>query len=251
MQRFIDLNGENIAKEHICCALTDKPGQCGASSKKEWLKSQFDAGLVFKKADVRGKVFIEYMPAEKAWVPIDADGYYFINCLWVAGSYQGQGYGKALLEECIKDAKAQGRKGLVIVSSAKKRPFLSDKKFLQNYGFQVCDQVEPHFELLCLKLQEDNEFPKFKENARTLTVSQPGLVIYYSHQCPFCENYIDSIVNKARDMGIEIVVRRFERCEEAQNAPCPATTFSVFYDGKFITHEIMTEKKMETLFAGK
>ncbi|MFB6364074.1 histidine phosphatase family protein [Paenibacillus elgii] len=30
--------------------------------------------------DAKGKVFIEYLPAENAWVPIDAPHYMFINC---------------------------------------------------------------------------------------------------------------------------------------------------------------------------
>ena len=40
----------------------------------------------------RGKCFIEYIPAENAWNPIIADGYMYINCLWVAGSFKGNGY---------------------------------------------------------------------------------------------------------------------------------------------------------------
>jgi len=31
--------------------------------------------------------------------------------------------------------------------------------------------------------------------------------------------------------------------EKAQAAPAPYTTFSLFVDGEFITHEIPTEKK--------
>ena len=33
----------------------------------------------------RGKCFIEYIPAENAWVPIEAAGWLYINCLWVSG----------------------------------------------------------------------------------------------------------------------------------------------------------------------
>ncbi len=44
------------------------------------MKNNFDKGLVFKRFDVRGKAFIEYIPAENAWCPITADNYIFINC---------------------------------------------------------------------------------------------------------------------------------------------------------------------------
>ena len=59
-----------------------------ALAKKEWLKKRFDEGLVFYRSEERGKCFIEYIPAENAWVPIEAGGWLYINCLWVSGSIQ-------------------------------------------------------------------------------------------------------------------------------------------------------------------
>ena len=122
---FIDLDSENIDKEHICCALSDKKGECQISSKKAWIKNALKDGLVFKKGDVRGKVFIEYIPAENAWCPITAENYMFINCFWVSGKYKGQGIGSKLLDECIKDSKKKGKEGLAILSSNKKNSYLS------------------------------------------------------------------------------------------------------------------------------
>lgn len=49
-------------------------------SKKEWMKNRFAEGLVFLKCDVRGKCFIEYIPAESAWAPVYAPDYMYINC---------------------------------------------------------------------------------------------------------------------------------------------------------------------------
>ena len=81
---YIRITKENIDKEHICCAMSGKQ----SLQKKEWLKERFDEGLVFYRSEERGKCFIEYIPAENAWVPIIADGYIFINCLWVSGSFR-------------------------------------------------------------------------------------------------------------------------------------------------------------------
>ena len=66
--------------------------------------------------------------AENAWVPIQADGYLHINCLWIAGSMKGHGYSSDLLRECVRDAKERERKGLCIQS---------DKKFLKLAGVQA------------------------------------------------------------------------------------------------------------------
>lgn len=50
-------------------------------------------------------------------MPIIAEGYLYINCLWIAGSMKGHGYSNDLLNECIRDAKAQNKKGICILSS--------------------------------------------------------------------------------------------------------------------------------------
>lgn len=65
---IIDVTKENLQQEHICCAISNNK-DCQVASKKQWLSERFEDGLVFKKGDVRGKCFIEYLPAEKAWAP--------------------------------------------------------------------------------------------------------------------------------------------------------------------------------------
>ena len=102
---YIRITKDNIDKEHICCAMSNKQ----SVAKKEWLKQRFEEGLVFYRSEERGKCFIEYIPAEYAWVPIEAAGYLYINCLWIAGSMKGHGYSNDLLDECMRDAKAQGK----------------------------------------------------------------------------------------------------------------------------------------------
>ena len=57
---------------------------------------------LFLKSEERGKCFIEYISAENAWNPIVADGYMYINCLWVAGSFKGHGYSTDLLKDVYK-----------------------------------------------------------------------------------------------------------------------------------------------------
>ena len=123
---YIRITKENIDKEHICCAMSGKQ----SVAKKEWLRQRFDDGLIFYRSEERGKCFIEYIPAENAWVPIEADGYLYIDCLWVSGSMKGHGYSNDLLEACIRDAKAQGREGICILcAEGRKREFLADPKF--------------------------------------------------------------------------------------------------------------------------
>ena len=248
---IIDVNESNINSEHICCAITDKKGENCVASKKEWMRRLFSDGLVFKKLNVRGKVFIEYIPAERAWAPIDANGYMYIDCLWVSGKYQGQGYANALLTQCISDSKAKGKEGLVILSSDKKKPFLSDPRFLKHKGFAVCDTAEPYFQLLYLPFREGAVTPRFKNCCRAGRIAEKGIVLYYTNQCPFTEKYASLVAGVARDRGVDISVRKIESAEAAQNAPSPFTTYSFFYDGTFVSNEIFSEKKFLRFIGAK
>jgi len=76
---IVTLNEDNIETEHICCGFSDKKSAEGYRLKKEWLSSRFAEGFTFKKFNVRGKAFIEYVPAEYAWRPIEAPGYMCIQ----------------------------------------------------------------------------------------------------------------------------------------------------------------------------
>jgi len=245
---FITLTKSNIDKEHICCSIADKKGQCGAASKKAWLRDRFDEGLVFKKANIRGKVFIEYLPAEKAWCPIVAPNYMFINCLWVSGQYKGQGYSSLLLDDCIGDSKSEGKSGIVILSSNKKKPYLADKKYLLHKGFEVCDNALPYYELMYLTFDSSTEKPRFNDSVRVEKIKDElGFSIYYSNQCPFCEDYVSAVKRYADDNNIQLQAIKYETYEQAQNSPVAWTTYSVFKNGNFITHEILTIDKFKKL----
>lgn len=236
---YITITRDNIEKEHICCAMSNNQ----SAQKKEWLKKRFDEGLVFYRSEERGKCFIEYMPAENAWIPLDADGYMYINCLWVSGSLKGHGYSTDLLNRCIEDARCQNKKGLCILSSAKKKGFLADSKYLTYKGFKVADESDVGIQLCYLSFKEDEDVPRFRECARHPHTDEKGFVIYYADQCPFTYYWVPRLVKVAEENGIEVKVIHLESREEAQNAPTPVTNFTIFRDGKFITHEIQSEKK--------
>lgn len=245
---FITVDQSNIEKEHICCSIVDKKGETCVSSKKTWLINNFDNGLVFLKLNVRGKVFIEYMPANYAWCPINADRYMHINCFWVAGQYQGQGYASELLNRCIQDAKDKGMLGLTVVASDKKRGYLSDPKYLQKKGFIAVDTAKPYFVLYYLPFTKDAPVPSFKENAKYGNIDEKGMVLYYTNQCPFTDKYVPLLCEAVKKWGITITTHKVESAEDAQNGPTPFPTYSFFKDGEFVTNEILNEKKFEKLF---
>ena len=166
-----------------------------------------------------------------------------INCFWVSGSFKGHGYANDLLNACIADAKAQGKQGITVISSPKKKPFLSDPKYLSYKGFKVADTAEPFFTLLYLPFSEDASAPKFKDIAKNPHINKQGFVIYYTHGCPFTAKYVPIVELVAKEKSIPMESVFIDNKEQAQNAPCAWTNYAVFYNGKYITNEILNEKK--------
>lgn len=240
MENFISLDAANIEKEHICCAISDKKCTDGYQQKKEWLKKEFDNGYVFRRLDARAKVFMEYGPAEKTWSPVSAPNYLFINCFWVSGQYKGKGYGKKLLQLAIDDAKQQGKDGLVTIAGKKKFHFMSDAKWLSKQGFEITETTTDNFSLLAYKIKPDAANPKFNSSVHTSEkTDNKGITVYYSNRCPFTEYHVNiSLAETAQKRKLPLQIVKLDTIEKAQSAPTPATIFSLFYDGKFVTTDL-------------
>ncbi len=245
---YIRVTKDNLEKEHICCAISNNR-DVQVSSKKAWLLARFDDGLVFLKSTERGKCFIEYIPAENAWNPIEADGYMYIDCLWVSGSFKGHGYSNDLLSACIEDSKEKGKKGLCILSASRKKPFLADPKYLKHKGFSVCDEADNGIQLWYLPFSACAEKPRFRECARHPCVNETGYVLYYTSQCPFNAKYVPVVEKTAKENNIPFKAIHIESRDDAQNAPTPITTYALFCNGEYITNEQMNETKFLKLTA--
>ncbi len=79
---YIRITEDNIDGD-ICCAMSGKQ-----SLVRRMAQAAVCGGLVFSLEGARAKCFIEYIPAEYAWVPHSGGGYLYINCLWVSGSHE-------------------------------------------------------------------------------------------------------------------------------------------------------------------
>ena len=238
MNKYINLTLDNIDNEHICCAISDKKHQNGVNVKKQWLKERIKEGHVFRKLDAKGKVFIEYAPVETAWTPIGGDGFMYIYCLWVSGSFKGKGYGKELLEYAIQDSQNMGKKGLCVVTAKKKKPFMADKKFFEHFGFQVVDEIGD-YQLLALSFVQEK--PYFYQNAKQMQIAQKELTIFYSFQCLFCMNGIKEIEKYSQDNHITVNIIKVDTLEKAKNMPCLFNSWVNFKDGKFLSNTLLNK----------
>lgn len=237
---YLTLSKDNIQSEHICCAFSDRKCAQGYEAKKLWLTNAFDQGYVLQRLDERAKVFIEYGPAETAWVPVTAPNYLLLGCFWVSGRYKGQGHGKALMQEVVNAARRQKKNGVLAVVGTRKFHFMSDTAWLLGQGFTVVESLDSGFSLLSLDLKESRERPGFNASARSgLSPVKTGLSVYYSNRCPYAEHHvIQSLAETARKRRLPLSVTKLATMEQAQSAPSPATIFSLFLDGRFVTTDI-------------
>lgn len=236
---YINLTVENIEKEHLCCAIADKKHQCGVDVKKAWLKERIAEGHVFRKLNEKGKVFIEYAPLEKAWTPVVGDNYFYIYCLWVSGSFKSKGYGKELLKYCIEDAKRQNKSGVCIISSKKKKPFLSEKKFMIKHGFESVDAISDEYELMALSF--DGTKPHFSDTAKQQSIESRTLTIYFGMQCPYIPNCIEQIKNFCKSNNIPLNLVEVDTLQKAKLVPCVFNNWAVFYNKRFETVHLLNE----------
>lgn len=234
---FINLTPENLAKEHLCCIIRSKKPHPGVEAKRQWLSERLKEGHVFRKLNAKATVFIEYAPLEMSWVPITGDNYFYIYCLWNTGEFRGKGYGKALMEYCIADAKAKGKSGICMLGAQKQKAWLTDQTFAKRFGFKAVDTTANGYELLALSF--DGTTPKFTQSAKEAKIENKELTIYYDMQCPFVLQTIDGIKQYCETNEVPVNFILVDTLEQAKELPCVFNNWGVFYEGDFETVNVI------------
>lgn len=237
---FVNITSDNISTEHLSCIIRSRTTHPGVEAKRAWLSERISEGHVFRKLNVKAPVFIEYAPLEKAWVPITGENFLYIYCLWIDGrDYRGKGYGKALMEYCITDAKAKGKSGICLLGSKKQKHWLTSQSFAQKFGFEVVDSTPSGYELFALLF--DGTKPKFTDSAKQEKIENKELTIYYDMQCPFIINNIEDIKKYCSEKNIHLSLNKVDSLEKAKQLPCVFNNFAVFYNGEFNTVNLLMD----------
>ena len=234
---FINLTPDTLQDTHLCCIIRSKKSHPGVEAKRQWLEARLQEGHVFRKLDAKATVFIEYAPLEKAWVPIEGNNYIYIYCLWVLGEFRGKGYGKALLEYCLEDAREKGKSGLCMLGAQKQKAWLSDQAFAKRFGFQTVDTTDYGYALLALSL--DGTLPRFGPGVKTAAIQSDALTIYYDMQCPYIPQTLQTIRKYCEENGVPFSFIEVDSLEKAKALPCVFNNWAVFYKGKFETVNLL------------
>jgi predicted GNAT family acetyltransferase len=174
-----------------------------------------------------------------------------IQCFWVSGRYKGHGIGRKLYDQCEAHCREAGYKGIVSVVSEKKKPFMVDKKVLTHFGFRVCDEADPYYQLVVKHFEDSPIIPSFWGSARRGNIpGAKGLDFFYSPACPFNEDFTHIMAHIAEDLGFPVRIKRLETREDLALLPNPWGLFSVFLDGEVLSAEVMTGPKFRALLEG-
>lgn len=234
---FVNLTSENLADEHLSCIIRVRKPHPGVEAKRRWLADRLLEGHVFRKLQVKDPVFIEYAPLETAWVPIVGDNYLYIYCLWASGNYKGKGYGKALMEYCLADARAQGKSGVCMLAAGKQKAWLTDQSFAKKFGFEAVDSTDDGYELLALSF--DGTMPAFTQRARAQMIENDELTVYYDMQCPYVLERIEAVRQYCEANDVPASLIEVDTLQKAKELPGVFNNWGVFYKGKFETVNVL------------
>jgi GNAT superfamily N-acetyltransferase len=243
--KIIDLNLDNITDFGLCGYKNIK--QEGYQRKTDWLKKRFQEGMKVKilESPEDGTVgMIEYVPGEDAWRPVDAKGYMFIHCIFVVfKKLKGRGYGSALVEECLKDAKSHKMHGVAVVT--RKGTWMAGKELFVKLDFEVVDTAPPDFELLVKKLKKSAPSPRFKGDwEKRLAKYGKGMTIIHSDQCSYNAKFIKEIVETAqKTYKIKPKVIELKSSKQAQDSPSPFGISALILDGRLVADHPISNRR--------
>jgi hypothetical protein len=253
--RVIDLTPDNIA-DYGVCGYKDVGKHKELRNKIAWFKEYYPKGLKIKvlfseKGGYQG--MLEYLPGEFAHRPVNASGYMFIHCIFIGfrNEFKGKGYASALIDECIKDAKANDMLGVAVVT--RKGAFMADKDIFLKKGFELVDKAKPDFDLLAVKFDQASASPAFRTDMNdNLADYKNGLTIIRSAQCPYTEKNVNAIIESAeKKFKLKANLVDSNDSLSAQKNPCAFGTFCIIYDGEIISYHPISNTRFENIMTQK
>lgn len=241
---IVNVTPKNAEQETFFCIKDIKSP--GFKSKQRWFEKRYAEGLRMKILKINDKMigFIEYVPANKAWRPVDAPDFMFIHCITVYSKKdRSKGFGTMLINEAVKEAKSTGLSGVCTMTS--KGAWVAEKRVFEQNGFKQVDK-RGRFELLSKKWNDGVSDPKLIDWIANQK-KYKGWYLSYSDQCPWHEKSAFDLLNTAMDYGIDLKVKKIETTQEARNAPSGFGTFNLLHDGKLLEDHYISSTRFKNI----
>ncbi|UCD06155.1 MAG: GNAT family N-acetyltransferase [candidate division WOR-3 bacterium] len=249
--RIVDINKSNLYDYGHCFLQNRK--HPGYITKTDWLKKRLAEGLRYRLLatnDDKWIGFIEYAPGAKAWRAIKGKGYMIIHCIWTyPKSIQHKGYGKMLLDECLKDARKNNMLGVAVLTrSSPKGTFIARRDLFTKVGFKLVDTSPPDNELMVKKLIKSAPDPKFPTDfEKRVKRYGRGLTIIWADQCPYVGKSLSEMIETAKKRGIKMKEVELKSARDAQAAPTPYAVFSIIYENKVVADHMVSDTRFKNI----
>jgi hypothetical protein len=241
---LVRVGPENLSECGIGCI--KNPDNPGYGRKVKWLRKRFAEGLrflLFRDENEKTVAYLEYVPGEFAWRPVDAQGWLFVHCLWVFATGQRiGGLGGRLIRACVEEAERAGSTGVAAMVSD--GPWMAGKEIFLKNGFTKIAERD-RFELVIHRLREGAE-PRFRDIDGN-SARDRGLHIVYSDQCPMLLKSVNDLSQMAAENGLKLRVTVLKSAQEAQHAPSYYGAFSLLWNGRLLSDHYVSKGRFRNI----
>ena len=245
ISKIVDVTSDNVEDVGLFCIKNKQAA--GYEQKLSWFQKQYINGLRLKIAfdeQENQLAFIEYIPAEYSWRPIEAPDYFFVHCIVVyAKGARQKGVGSGLLIACEDDAIANGRKGICVMTS--KESWMADHTLFEKNGYRLAES-RGRFDLMYKPIHNGTTKPHLLDWTKEHQAYE-GWHLVYADQCPWHEKSVNDLQAEAERQGIDLIVRRFADPSEARHGPTGYGTFGLLHDGKLLADHYISRTRFKNI----
>jgi len=242
---FINVTPDNVSEHGFFCIKNTKAIEF--EKKKTWFEKSYHEGLRIKiMLNEAGKQigYVEFVPAEFAWRPIDAPGYMFLQCMFMySNKDKNIGNGSQLIKICEEDAKKQGLEGVCTMTS--KGTFMADKRLFVKNGYVQTEKLE-RFKLMTKKFNDNSSDPKLIDWTKNREKYQDWHLIY-ADQCPWHHKSVESLQAVAKESGIDLHMKKIITVQEAKSAPSGFGTFNLLHHGRLLVDHYISATRFRNI----
>ena len=98
-----------------------------------------------------------------------------------------------------------------------------------------------------LALSFDGTKPRFGENTKRQTIESQELTVYYSSQCPYIHQSVELVRKTCQELEVPYTLIPVDTLEKAKALPCVFNNWAVFYQGKFVTVNLLDAAALKRL----
>jgi GNAT superfamily N-acetyltransferase len=219
----------------------------GFQPKVDWLRQRFDEGLRYLLCRDRADKplgFLEYVPGENAWRPVDAAGWLFVHCLWVyPRGRKHPGLGTRLIRACLDEARRLDMRGVAAMVS--EGPWMAGRRVFLRNGFAPVAAAD-RFELVACRQKRGGDDPRFRDVGSQLAEYR-GLHVLYAPQCPYLPKSAADLAAVAAEHGLELGVTVLDTAAKAQCAPSYYGVFNLIRDGRLLADHYVSKARFRNI----